>query len=240
MNSIGLQNNGIERFLSSELPAIASGNLKVIANVAMETRCETEAVLAGLSSSKEFVSSVELNISCPNVAGGGMTWGSDPVQASRAVKIAREKWEGPLWVKLTPQCNDIAEFAAAVEEAGADAVVVANTWLGMAIDPNSESPAFRRIFAGLSGPAVFPLALRLVWQASSAVRIPVIGCGGISRTEDVLAMMLAGASAVEIGTLHFTDLGCFRRICVEILDHLKSKGYTSAMDLVGRGKKSAC
>ena len=236
LNSIGLQNQGVEAFIADDLPLIAAGDIKVIANVAMETEQETAEVLAALSRHESMLAAVELNISCPNVDGGGMAWGFDAKQASRAVRLCREKWRGPLWVKLTPQCTDIRQVAKAAEDAGADALVVANTWLGMAIDTKSEKPVFARVVAGLSGPAVFPLSLRLVWEAASAVDIPVIGCGGISRAEDVIAMMLAGATAVEIGTIHFTDLSCFSRIEEGFLEHLSTKGYASAMDLVGKGK----
>lgn len=237
LNSIGLQNPGLEQFLTIDLPALSSGDVEVVANVAMETEEETEKVLVALSEKQHLLGAVELNISCPNVDGGGMAWGSDPAHAARAIRIARGNWRGPLWAKLTPQCGDIALVARAAEDAGADALVVANTWLGMAIDTNSGIPVFSRKFAGLSGPAVFPLSLRLVWEVSSAVGIPVIGCGGVSRVEDVLSMMLAGASAVEIGTFHFTDLSCFSRIEKGFLEYLSVKGYASAMELIGRGKR---
>ncbi|MFA0888993.1 MAG: dihydroorotate dehydrogenase [Synergistales bacterium] len=237
LNSIGLQNQGIDRFLSEDLPKISAKDLKVIANVAMETEEETEAVLSRLSRFSELLAAVELNISCPNVDAGGMAWGSDPRQAARAIRLARQNWKGPLWAKLTPQCAEISLVAKASEEAGADALVVANTWLGMAIDTSSEKPVFKRCVAGLSGPAVFPLALRLVWEVSSSVGIPVIGCGGISKSDDVISMMLAGASAVEIGTLHFADLSCFRKLQEGILEHLAAKGYSSPMELIGRGKR---
>lgn len=237
LNSIGLQNPGIDVFLGEDLPKISSGDIGVIANVAMEAAEETAEVLQRLSLYDHLLLAVELNISCPNVDAGGMAWGADPVMAAKAVELARRHWEGPLWVKLTPQCVNIRDVATAAEAAGADALVVANTWLGMAIDPLSERPVFSRRFAGLSGPAIFPLALRLVWEVSSAVQIPVIGCGGISRTEDVLSMMLAGASAVAIGTAHFTELSCFRSIGRELLEHLAAKGYSSPMDLIGKGKE---
>ena len=237
LNSIGLQNPGLGQFLMIDLPSLSSGDVEVVVNVAMETEEETGKVLAALSEKQHLLGAVELNISCPNVDGGGMAWGSDPVQAARAIRIARGNWKGPLWAKLTPQCGDISLVARAAEDAGADALVVANTWLGMAIDTNSGTPVFSRKYAGLSGPAVFPLSLRLVWEVSSAVGIPVIGCGGVSRVEDVLSMMLAVASAVEIGTFHFTDLSCFSRIEEGFLEYLPVKGYASAMALIGRGKR---
>jgi len=237
LNSIGLQNPGIESFLKEDFTGICDGDVKIIANVAMEAEKETARVLEILSKQGRGLAAVELNISCPNVDGGGMAWGSDPLQAALAVKTARTAWEGPLWVKLTPQCSDIASVAKAAEQAGADALVVANTWLGMAIDAKTERPVFSRIVAGLSGPAVFPLSLRLVWEASSSVTIPVIGCGGVSGAEDAIAMLVAGASAVEIGTAHFADLSCPGRVTREILDHLSAKGYASPMELVGRGRR---
>ena len=237
LNSIGLQNPGIESFLEEDFPGIRAGDVKIIANVAMERESETVRVLEILAERGNGLAAVELNISCPNVDGGGMTWGSDPLQAARAVRAARAAWDGPLWVKLTPQCTDIASVAKASEKAGADALIVANTWLGMAIDAKTENPVFSRIVAGLSGPAVFPLSLRLVWEASAAVTIPVVGCGGVTRAEDALAMMIAGASAVEMGTAHFTDLSCPGRVTKGILDHLSAKGYASPMELVGKGRR---
>ncbi len=237
LNSIGLQNPGVEHFLREELDAISTGDVKILANVAMETEEETGLVLDALAREQHRLAVVELNISCPNVDSGGMAWGCEPATASRAVRLAREHWDGPLWVKLTPQCTDIASVARSAEKSGADALVVANTWLGMAMDTRRERPVFSRKVAGLSGPSVFPLSLRLVWEVSSAVKLPVVGCGGISSSEDVLSMLLAGATAVEIGTYHFTNLGCFAAMGQGLLEHMGTKGYASLEEMIGKGKE---
>ncbi|MDR1048125.1 MAG: dihydroorotate dehydrogenase [Synergistaceae bacterium] len=216
LNSIGLQNEGAERFVSHQR-AIVSGGIPVIANVVMETPEDTQRTLETLKKAAGGLAAVELNISCPN-AREGMAWGLSPDSAAEAARIAREVWKGRLWVKMTPQTGEPENVARAIEAAGADALVAGNTWLGMAIDMEARKPAFERVFAGLSGPAVFPLALRWVWQVSRASSLPVVGCGGVAGAEQVEAMLLAGARAVELGTALFRNL----RAPAEIRDELRA------------------
>ena len=236
LNSIGLQNCGVDAFLDTHLPLISKSGIPFLVNVAMESEEEVVHTLGLLSNHKEEIPGVELNISCPNVSGGGMSWGMTPEGASQAVSIARRAWKGPLWVKLTPQMREPHEVAKAAEASGADALVVANTWLGMAIDVERAKPVFQRTFAGLSGPAVFPLALRLVWDVAGCVRIPVIGCGGITVPEDAIAMLQAGAQAVEIGAAIFRSLDAPETLCRGITDYLDRHGLDTVGSLSGMAR----
>jgi dihydroorotate dehydrogenase (NAD+) catalytic subunit len=233
LNSIGLQNSGVEAFISGELPEIGSRDVSLIANVAVEDLPSLAEVLKLLASVKDQIDAVELNISCPNVDEGGIAWGSNPESTAKAVACARSLWGGPLWVKLTPHACDIVKVATSAQECGADALVVANTWLGMAIDVESEKPVFDRVVAGLSGPAVFPLALRLVWEVARCVSIPVIGCGGIAEARDVVAMLFAGASAVEMGTALFLDLNLPAKFTLILKEYMQRHGYALTEEMVG-------
>ena len=212
LNSIGLQNVGVSGFIEKYHSMVTGCGCPAIANVVMESEAETAETLRRLQDAGG-ISAVELNISCPNVDGDGMAWGIAQSSAAAAVRLARKSWDGQLWVKMTPQAPDPEGVARAAESEGADALVVANTWLGMGMDMMNGRPAFDRVVAGLSGPAVFPLALRLVWQVCGAVSIPVIGCGGITTAGDCAAMMLAGASAVEAGTAFFRNIKAGKEIC---------------------------
>ena len=236
LNSIGLQNGGADAFIEKYLPLVGDSGVPFAVNVAMERPEETEATLRKVNSRRELIPAVELNVSCPNVDDGGMSWGLLPESTARAVSMARRIWQGPLWVKLTPQAPDIASVASAAEKAGADALVVANTWLGMAIDISTAKPVFERTCAGLSGPAIFPLALRLVWEVSSAVDIPVVGCGGVTDYKDCLAMLMAGARAVEIGTAMFLDLNAPSEICRGLSEYLASTNLHDLYDVIGMAK----
>ncbi|NLB83578.1 MAG: dihydroorotate dehydrogenase, partial [Synergistaceae bacterium] len=171
LNSIGLQNGGVRHFLKEYLSLVSESNRPFLVNLVMESERDVRANISLLRESPSPIPAIELNISCPNVDGDGMAWGMTPEGTARATAIAREEWTGPLWVKLTPQAPDIAAVARAAEQGGADAVVCGNTWLGMAMDIKKKRPVFQRVVAGLSGPAVFPLALRTVWQAAGAVSI---------------------------------------------------------------------
>lgn len=237
LNSIGLQNPGVGHFLAEELPVLREAGRPIIVNIAFETLADLEKALEVLKRSASKISGLELNVSCPNVSKGGMTWGIDLDSLKSAVTTARSSWDGALWVKLSPQVPSVAEFAGLSQECGADAVVVSNTWLGAAIDNERERPVFDKVFAGLSGPAIFPLALRAVWEAYGAVEIPVVGCGGISRPQDALSMILAGASAVEVGTVLFVDSRLPAMICREIEQHLGKKGLSAVGDLTGRAHR---
>ncbi|HON33545.1 MAG TPA: dihydroorotate dehydrogenase [Synergistales bacterium] len=236
LNSIGLQNSGVEHFVAEELPALSQTGRPIIVNIAFETLADLEEALGVLKRSASKISALELNVSCPNVSRGGMTWGIHPDSLESAVTAARRAWDGILWVKLSPQAPSVGEFAELSQGCGAEAVVVGNTWLGTAIDNERERPFFENVFAGLSGPAVFPLALRAVWEAAGAVEIPVIGCGGVSRPQDALSMILAGASAVEVGTALFVDSRLPASTCRELERHLVMKGLSSVGELVGRAR----
>lgn len=236
LNSIGLQNFGVKRFLAEELPALGDAGKPVIVNVAFETLEDLANALAELKTVAASITALELNVSCPNVSRGGMTWGIQSDTLSSAITVAREAWDGALWVKLSPQVPSVAQFSRICQASGAEAVVMGNTWLGMAIDNERERPFFDNVFAGLSGPAVFPLALRAVWEAAGAVDIPVIGCGGVSRPQDALSMILAGAVAVEVGTALFVDSLLPASICRLLKQHLLRRELSSVRQLVGKAR----
>jgi dihydroorotate dehydrogenase (NAD+) catalytic subunit len=229
LNSIGLQNDGVLRFVEHQC-AVVSGGLPIVVNVVMEAPEETQETLETLARVADRVAAVELNVSCPNADREGMAWGMSPNSAAEAARIARQIWKGRLWVKMTPQTGEPEAVARAIEAAGADALVAGNTWLGMAMDTETQRPPFERVFAGLSGPAVFPLALRWVWQVSHAVSIPTIGCGGVCDGLQAASMLLAGASAVELGTALFRDLNAPASIAAELDAYLKEKGQ-NVLDL---------
>lgn len=220
LNSIGLQNVGVYDFVKKYRDRVFKSDITAVANVVMERPEETSKTLKVISDAGGMPVA-ELNISCPNVDGDGMSWGMEAKSAAQAVSAARKAWDGPLWVKMTPQTASPSLVAKAIEDEGADALVVANTWLGMGMDMDKGLPAFNRVVAGLSGPAIFPLALRLVWQVSGAVNIPVIGCGGVSSGDDCAAMIMAGASAVEVGTAFFHDIHVGETICDGLLKRLE-------------------
>ncbi|MEG1603437.1 MAG: dihydroorotate dehydrogenase [Cloacibacillus sp.] len=236
LNSIGLQNCGVRDFVKNYGELAKNCPRPVIANVVMERPDDVRQTLRELAE-VEGIAAAELNISCPNVDGEGMSWGTDCLSAAQAVRSVREVWRGPLWVKMTPQAADPASVARAIEAEGADAIVCANTWLGMAIDMNTGRPAFDRVTAGLSGPAVFPLALRVVWQVAGAVSIPVIGCGGVSSASDCAGMMLAGASAVEVGSAFFHNLSAAEAISSGLPEFVKRYGAGKLSDIVGAARR---
>ena len=235
LNSIGLQNAGVRSFLDDYLPLVRGANRPFLVNLVMESEREVRESIAALAE-VPGIPAIELNISCPNVDGDGMAWGISAESAAKAVRIARSEWKGALWVKLTPQSPDLAGVAKAVEAEGADAIVCGNTWLGMAMDIKKKRPAFQRVVAGLSGPAVFPLALRTVWQVCGAVKIPVVGCGGVASWEDAAAMLLAGAAAVEVGAALFTDFDLPRKIVAGLSAYLAEQKIDSVSGLTGLGR----
>ena len=235
LNSIGLQNGGVRSFLDDYLPLVRGANRPFLVNLVMESEREVRESIAALAE-VPGIPAIELNISCPNVDGDGMAWGISAESAAKAVRIARSEWKGALWVKLTPQSPDLDGVAKAAEAEGADAIVCGNTWLGMAMDIRKKRPAFQRVVAGLSGPAVFPLALRTVWQVCGAVKIPVVGCGGVASWEDATAMLLAGASAVEVGAALFTDFELPRKIVAGLSAYLAEQKIDSVSGLTGLGR----
>lgn len=203
LNSVGLQNPGVDAFLKNDMEYLSSKNTVVIANAAGSCVEDYCALVEKLSNSK--VDMIELNISCPNVKQGGLAFGTTCESAATIVKAVRKICKKPLIVKLSPNVTDIASIAKSVEAEGADAVSLINTLVGMRIDIKTRRPVLHNNIGGLSGPAVFPVAVRMVWQVANAVKIPVIGLGGIEKWEDAVEMMMAGASAVQIGTAMFYD-----------------------------------
>ncbi|MBL3572333.1 MAG: dihydroorotate dehydrogenase [Synergistaceae bacterium] len=236
LNSIGLQNPGLETFVEKIAPTL-SRHRPLIVNVAVENLSDLEASLDLLRSMQQRPEVVELNVSCPNVDGGGMAWGVSAEGIAQVLTVARKAWTDSLWVKLTPQALGLADIVAAAEEGGADALVAGNTWLGMAIDVEGRCPVFARTFAGLSGPAVFPLALRFLWEVVSLTNLPVVGCGGVESGDDLLAMVMAGASAVEVGTVLVRDFQSPRRLCREVEEYLIGHDLTSLRSLQGMARR---
>lgn len=203
LNSVGLQNGGLDKFLNYELPNLETKGTRIIANIAGATSEECAELAAGLEGTS--VDMIELNISCPNVKQGGAAFGTSCETAAAVTASVRKATTKPLMVKLSPNVTDIVAIAKAVEAEGADALSLINTLLGMRIDINSRRPILRNNVGGLSGPAVFPVAVRMVWQVTNGVKIPVMGMGGISTAEDAIEMMMAGASCIQIGAALFRN-----------------------------------
>lgn len=212
INSVGLQNPGIEKVISEELPKMrAVFHKPIIANIsgfAIDEYVEC----CRLIDKEEQVEIIELNVSCPNVHGGGMSFGTHPESVAEVVREVKKVITKPLYVKLTPNVTDIVSIAKAAVEAGADGLCLINTMLGMRIDLKSGKPVIANVMGGFSGPAIFPVALRMVWQVSHAVDVPIIGCGGVSTASDVKEMLLAGATAVEVGAANLRDPYACKRI----------------------------
>ncbi len=231
LNSVGLQNPGVEAFLQNELPHLKSRDVVVIANVAGSTVEEYCAIAERLDSSG--IDLLEVNISCPNVKEGGAAFGTSCTSAVEVVAQMRRRTSKPMMVKLSPNVTDIVSIARAVEDAGADAVSLINTLLGMRIDLKTRRPVLHNNVGGLSGPAVFPVAVRMVWQVASAVKIPVVGMGGISCWQDAIEMMLAGARAVQIGAALFTDPYTPVRVIEGMDAWLEENGVSDVNEIVG-------
>ena len=234
LNSVGLQNPGIDRFISHELPNLMQKDTVIIANIAGSTPEECAEVASKLDETD--VHMIELNISCPNVKQGGAAFGVSCEGASAVTKIVRNATKKPLIVKLSPNVTDIASIAKAVEAEGADSVSLINTILGMRIDINTGRPVLRNNCGGMSGPAVFPVAVRMVWQVANAVKIPVIGMGGISSGRDAIEMMMAGASAIQIGAAMFYDPYAPIKIVDGMNQWLDSQGIKDVNEIVGTVK----
>lgn len=218
LNAIGLQNPGLEEVLKTKLPFLAQFNLPVIANVAGFSEEEYVEVCRKISLAPN-VKAIELNISCPNVKHGGIAFGTDAQTAYQLTKACKAVCSVPLYVKLSPNVTDIVDIAKAVEKGGADGITMINTLIGMRIDLKTRLPILPNTTGGLSGPAIKPVALRMIYQVSRAVSIPIIGMGGIMCVDDVLEMIMAGASAVAIGTANFTD----PLICKKLIDQLPQR-----------------
>jgi dihydroorotate dehydrogenase (NAD+) catalytic subunit len=236
LNAIGLQNHGVDYIIEKELPFLAQFDTEVIANVAGAAEEDYLEVIKKMNSS-EVVKAYELNISCPNVKHGGIGLGTSPELAANITKLAKEVSEKPVYVKLTPNVTNIVEIAKAVEKAGADGLVLINTLLGMRIDLKSGKPLLANTTGGLSGPAIKPVAVRMVYQCAQAVDIPIIGVGGISSAEDVLEFLYAGASAVEVGAANFVDPYICPKIIEDLGSVLEKYGNASVAEATGRSFK---
>ena len=232
LNAVGLQNKGVEYFVKNIYPQIKDIRTNMIVNVSgsdVESYVKTAEAINEL----EKIPAIELNISCPNVKQGGMAFGVSAHGASEVVKAVREVYKKTLIVKLSPNVTDITEIARAVEGAGADSVSLINTLLGMAIDAEKRRPLLSTITGGLSGAAVKPIALRMVWQVSKAVKIPVIGLGGIMNARDAIEFLLAGATAIQIGTANFIDPAVTVKVVNGINEYLDRHHYSSVKDIIG-------
>lgn len=236
LNAIGLQNVGIERFISEKMPFLREAGVPVIASISGEEIGEYVELAAGLND-VGGIAGLELNISCPNVAKGGMMFGADPRVTNDLVSAVRRATGLPLIAKLSPNVTSIVEIAAAAEEAGADAISLINTLLGMTIDIHTRKPKLANITGGLSGPAIRPVAVRMVWQVAEAVDIPVIGMGGIMTVEDALEFIIAGAKAVALGTANFINPLAALEIISGIEDFMIRNDIRNVSDLVGSFQK---
>ncbi|MBD7915510.1 dihydroorotate dehydrogenase [Clostridium sp. Sa3CUN1] len=231
MNSVGLQNPGIDKFISEELPRMKTLGTNIIANVGGGCMEDYEEAIEKLRGTD--IDMIELNISCPNVKSGGMAFGIKSNVAYDVVSKIKKIADKPLMVKLSPNAEDIVRMAISCEEAGADSISLINTLKGFAIDPYKRKPVFNNIYAGVSGPAVKPIALRMVHEVSKAVNIPVIGLGGISNGQDAIEFMMAGASAIQIGTINFVNPMAGKEIIEEMEAFCKEQGIKDINEIVG-------
>ncbi|WP_221564148.1 dihydroorotate dehydrogenase [Alkalihalobacillus sp. TS-13] len=237
LNAIGLQNPGLEKVVSEELPFLADYDVPILANIA-GTTTEDYVTVARTVSNSPNVTALELNISCPNVKEGGISFGTDPEVAAELTRAVKKVSEVPVYVKLSPNVTDIAEIAQAVEAAGADGLAMINTLLGMRIDLKTEKPVISNRTGGLSGPAIKPVAIRMIYEVSQRVSIPIIGMGGVTSADDVLEYFLAGASAVAVGTANFVNPFVCPEIITELEEKLTEMKIGHINELVGRSWKS--
>lgn len=232
LNAVGLQNIGVEAFIEEKLPFLRQYDTKIIANIYGETYDDYKKVARKLSSAKD-VHALEVNISCPNVKNGGLSFGCDPNIAARVTRTVKDETSLPVIVKLTPNVTDITVIAQAVEKAGADAVSLINTLTGMSVDLKTRRPHLKNIAGGLSGPAIKPVALRMVWQVVQRVAIPVIGIGGIMTAEDALEFLILGAKAVQIGTANFINPLVTMDVVEGIKHYLAEHNIKDINDVIG-------
>lgn len=232
LNSIGLENVGVEAFVEQKLPYLRGIGTRVLVNILGDS-VDDYRNLAAYLDEIEGIHGLEVNISCPNVKKGGVAFGTDAKMAHEVTKAVRSATRLPVIVKLSPNVADITTIAKAVEEGGADAVSLINTLLGMAIDSKTKRPRLANVVGGLSGPAIKPVALRMVWQAARGVSIPVIGIGGITTAEDAIEFLLAGATAIEVGTANFINPGATEEICRGIETYLIENKLESVNEIIG-------
>ena len=232
LNAVGLQNKGVDYFVREIYPKISDYTTNVIANVSDST-IEGYVNVAKKMNKLEKIAAIELNISCPNVKEGGMAFGTSCPSAMAVTRAVREVYDKTMIVKLSPNVTSVVDIANAVEEAGADSISLINTLLGMAIDAEKQKPVLSTVTGGLSGPAVKPIALRMVWQVAKTVKIPVIGLGGISSASDAIEFLLAGASAIQIGTANFIDPTITTKVIAGITDYMQRHKIEKVTELTG-------
>ena len=232
LNSVGLQNPGVDAFIETELPFLRQYDVKIIANISGNTPEEYGEMCEKLSAAG--VDMIEVNISCPNVKAGGLAYGTRPELAAEVTRVAKDHSTVPVMVKLSPNVTDITEIAKAVEGSGADALSLINTLRGMRVDVDTGRPVLRMNTGGLSGPAVLPVAVRMVWETAQAVRLPILGLGGVSRGRDAAELMLVGATAVGVGTACFPEPFAPLKIRDELAEIAQKRGFDKVADLTGK------
>lgn len=231
LNAIGLENVGLETFLKEKIPYLQDSGVQFVVNILAETT--TGYALLAEKLGEAGIPALEVNISCPNVKEGGVAFGTDPSLTEEVSRAVKENFSGTVIVKLSPNVTDIQLMARAAEKGGADAVSLINTLLGMAIDHRQRRPVLANIVGGLSGPAIKPIALRMVWQAASVLTIPVIGIGGIRKLDDVLEFLLAGATAVQVGTANLVEPGVCAKLIQELREYCLANNIVGISELVG-------
>lgn len=234
LNSVGLQNPGVDAFIAHELPDLRKHDLRIIANISGNTPEEYGIMCEKLS--EAGVDMIEVNISCPNVKAGGLAYGTRPELAAEVTAVAKKHSSVPVMIKLSPNVTDVTEIARAVEDAGADAISLINTIRGMRIDLNTRRPILKMNTGGLSGPAVFPVAVRMVWEVAGAVKVPILGMGGVSTGKDAAEMMLAGADAIAVGAICFTEPYAPLRVIEELESIAQAQGLGRVSELTGAVK----
>jgi dihydroorotate dehydrogenase (NAD+) catalytic subunit len=234
LNAIGLANVGVEAFVRDKLPRLRERKATVVANI-FATSVGDFVALAERLDGEPGLHALELNVSCPNVTHGGIEFGKDAKLAAEVTRAVRGATRLPLWVKMSPEAGNIVEVARACQDAGADAISAINTIRGMSIDPDTMRPRLAHRTGGLSGPALRPIAVRIVWELAGALSIPVVGIGGIGRASDALEFLLAGASAVQVGTASFSDPAAAKKIADGVRDYCQARGLSVA-DLIGRAR----
>ncbi|RUM36167.1 MAG: dihydroorotate dehydrogenase [Desulfobulbus sp.] len=232
LNAIGLENVGVERFITEKVPFLRNLDCPVVVNILGDSVEEYQQIAHRLNE-VDGISALEVNISCPNVKKGGVAFGTVPEMAARVTAAVRKATSLPVIIKLSPNVTDIVQMARAVEEAGADCVSLVNTLIGMAIDPQTRRPKLANVIGGLSGPAIKPVALRMVWQVASNVSIPVIGIGGITTASDALEFLLAGATAIQVGTANFYEPRAAEQIIAGLKNYLHEQKELSICDIIG-------
>lgn len=232
LNAIGLENVGLDKFIAAKMPFLRKIKAPLIVNILGDS-LEEYAELSEKLNKIEGIAAIEVNISCPNVKKGGVAFGTDPLMVRQVTERVKSGTSLPVIIKLSPNVTDITATARAAEEGGADAISLINTLMGMAVDHRSRRPRLANVIGGLSGPAIKPVALRMVWQVANAVRIPVIGIGGITSVEDVLEFMIVGASAVQIGTANLIEPDITERIIDALFDYVEETGCGALREIIG-------